>query len=114
MFVEHKEAVEITEQPAKLLEWQTLMLKAAGILEDRGWCQNDYRVGERLCLLGALKVAAGVPPEDGHYHDAVGVACLQLSSSIGHWCVHGWNDELGRTQDEVVAKLRAVALDQPS
>lgn len=89
-----------------------LLLRAADIIESHGWCQNSYTsAGGKLCLLGAVKVARGLTPEDAEDTEAlVERACERVYVSLGLRRVHIWNDEPGRTKEEVIAKLRSVAL----
>lgn len=89
-----------------------LLLKAAAVIEDRGWCQWSYEsLDGRVCLLGALKVAAGGSPNDDEDEDSVvGIAKRAMAGAVGKVFVHSWNDHPNRTKEEVVAKLRAVAL----
>lgn len=85
-----------------------LLLAAADLIEKRGWCQNDYRSEDgRLCLLGAMKTVEDVNMYATTW--AVNEAVDRLYREIGEraWV---WQDQKGRTQAEVVAKLRAVAL----
>lgn len=99
-----------THESAKLDEASKLLLKAADLIERRGWCQNHYASQDgRLCYLGALKTVLGVPL-DGVSHPLIGEAGLRMSKAVGRPCVWQWNDDTGRTQEEVVSKMRAVAL----
>lgn len=98
--------------PAELDEASLLLLKTAGVIEERGWCQNSYGDKQgRLCILGAMRVALKLPLRDfcGAIPPAGDEAMDRLSRHIGNR-PHKWNDAQGRTQAEVVAKLRAVAL----
>jgi hypothetical protein len=89
---------------------QEVLLKAAELLERRGWCQNELTNPETgaYCVLGALQTVClvdyfieseareilrnkvyGEPPETGSLVD--------------------WNDEPGRTATEIISTLRAAA-----
>lgn len=106
MFVEEKTQGEV---PAKLDEADNLLLKAAAVIERQGWCQNSIgTLDGRVCLEGAINVAAGMTP--GNL--IVGVPALALRRvvrALGE-SAFMWNDRPERTKDEVVSKLRAVAL----
>ncbi len=105
MFVEHKEAGEVRELDSA----STLLLKAADVIERQGWCQNYIGTYHgQVCLEGALNVAAGRDPKRDLV-GVVGVAAHRIRRAVGK-CAYHWNDAPGRTKDEVVAKLRAVAL----
>ena len=108
---EVKHFPKVDHTPANLDEESRLLLRAAEVIEHRGWCQNEYTTSDgRLCVLGAVKTARGLSPRDDEdADDLVEKACERLYNAVGNR-VHLWNDRPGRTQDEVVAKLRAVAL----
>lgn len=87
--------------------------RAADLLEsgEWGWCQGGARIGDGLCMLGAVAAAVGrVPAGKGIDldHDARYVAAREAlaanNSGLGTW-----NDVLGRTKAEVVARLREAA-----
>ena len=100
-----------------------LLLKAAAILEDEGFCKLvRYNEHGEHCVLGALDKAAGYSmwgadwtTDEGKsqpFRDAVS----RLAASIGRsgWDNYRtaalWNNASERTKAEVVAKLRSVAL----
>ena len=90
-------------------EASKLLLKAADLIEERGWCQNTYTSPKgRLCILGALKTAQGVEFV-GESNPTVLQASKRFGAVVGGR-TYQWNDVPGRTKEEVVAKLRAVAL----
>lgn len=76
--------------------------RAADLLEEFGWCQNDLGSKEQgeFCALGALDEAG-----------------LELGLPLfvvwpGEWACSdlvNWNNKPGRTKAEVVAKLREAA-----
>lgn len=106
---EVKHLPKVDHTPAEFDEASRLLLKAAAEIEKRGWCQEALVNGAgNVCILGALNVvdsgSATVSPDNAAQTEAY----LRLIDSIG--CVSGWNNRFGRTKDEVVAKLRAVAL----
>lgn len=98
----------------------------AGVLERaadrvaRGWCQGVY--GDRqggVCLEGAVGIECGrkVDPTDGSYfldkHRGEGdVEHARMKAALSYLPMSRpgtWNDEPGRTQDEVVQALRDAA-----
>ena len=105
MFVEHKEAGESTPV---LDDASRLLLRAAALIEERGWCQGAYFSGERLCAMGALHMASG--GRIGDAFTAVGSVAIERLWKKLPTVIPDWNDRPGRTKEEVVAKLRAVAL----
>lgn len=61
-----------------------------------------------FCALGAVAQAMGVNPEVAHVWDTPAARFLS-NVTKGHLTVVSWNDAEGRTQAEVVAKLREAA-----
>lgn len=84
---------------------------AADLIEPEGrWAQDIfYKRGDCYCLVGALREAAGagsaIAVERGPIADAVHAA----RGPDDRVMLHDWNDAPGRTQAEVVAKLREAA-----
>ena len=119
MFVEHKEAGEASpnrECGEGLDSAGKLLLKAAAWIEHHGWIQGKLSWANKVCALGALSNAA----EGGPYEPIIEAeerlkALLpepyRSDKHVGSLCaLAAWNDERGRTKDEVVAKMRAAAL----
>jgi hypothetical protein len=104
-----------SSQPS-LDEASKLLLKAAAVIEERGWCQNTLESHDgRVCFAGAMKVAAygkAWPDGPGAIQPLMERAWYRFEDAMGvtRGLVGRWNDEPGRTQAEVVAKIRAVAL----
>lgn len=76
---------------------------AADLIEEWGWCQGRFEnESGNLCAVGAIWTTRvrGTDHFDVEYtfKDALGMSVAE------------WNDAPERTQDEVVAKLREVAL----
>lgn len=97
MKVETKPKVDHT--PAEMDEASLALLRAAAFLEESGlW-------GVQHCAWTAINCSAhGITKME---------ASARMFKALGADNVGGifrWNDTVGRTQDEVVAKLRAVAL----
>lgn len=90
------------DEPAKL------MLDTADLIERRGWCQNHYQSEDgRLCILGAMKTIERIS-----MHGTTRVITAACERLARHLPTHAWvwQDQAGCTKEEVVAKLRAVAL----
>lgn len=107
MFVEHKEAVEITEQPP-LSDWQKDLLHAANLIESNGWVQGYWRSEHGYCMRGsvyAVMEATGRNP-----HDAWPVLHKMEDGMTGQQGCMSFNDTRGRTKEEVIARMRAIAL----
>jgi len=87
---------------------------ARDLLRTHGWTQLlDRDPGGSYCLTGALMEAAG--DDDALYRRAlqsVGERLNVPACSVGgygcHCAIIGWNDQEGRTQHEVIAKLEEV------
>lgn len=111
MFVEHKEQGEL---PSRVSEVAQYLLKAAAYIEEHGWCQNHINdAAGRVCLAGAIYAVGG-----GFLDDGIPKRCPVRSEAFDAirnalpdctFRIPAWNDAPGRTQDEVVAKIRAVA-----
>lgn len=84
-----------------------VLLKAAEIIEERGWCQGSYNkeTGE-VCAKGGLRKAVGWPHQDGEgYYGALDA----LYTLIGAGTILSWNDTPGRTKSDVITALRQAA-----
>lgn len=103
-----------------------LLLKAAALIEERGWCTHllsDDR--GRMCLRGGLIAAAGHKPWGLHDRSGIGWCNLvngevpngaaiieadaRVEKVVGEHPAT-WNNEKAGSAAAVVAKLRAVAL----
>jgi hypothetical protein len=81
-----------------------MLTAAADLIEQRGWCQRKFQDDDgRLCVEGAIY--HGLAVLDRVCFDAVRI----LRRHIGDDSLIRWNDQPGRTQDQVVAALRAAA-----
>jgi hypothetical protein len=72
------------EQPAetkrKRKTWRDILLKAADIIEEGGWCQHSYHVDDgRHCAMGAMNPAA-------NHHSALATAHIVPSQSTCEKC----------------------------
>ncbi len=105
MFLEIKKPGEV-QVPVPLEPWRQLLLDSADLLERRGWCQQHLiDVRGRMCAIGAMTAAWN--PVHNWSMDVVTEAQSRLQSLVGS--VVEWNDEYGRTEDQVVDMLRYVA-----
>jgi hypothetical protein len=80
-------------------------------IEERGHAQGAYQEDDgRVCLKGALRIGAGANamttyPDQLNFHQA---QTHVLSLIYGYCTIPGWNDEEGRTADEVLHLLKAA------
>ena len=87
---------------------------AADLLEERGWCQNDYETPEgQMCLAAALTESAL------RYHQSWSVALAAAVEARGvvmkatrTRSVPAYNDADGRTLPEILTLVRGLAKDQ--
>jgi hypothetical protein len=97
-----------------------ILTKAAGVIETRGWFQGDYIPpgGDRaicpVCVLAALNVAAGFPPDgDPNAGSDVTGPAADAAGELVDWLsglsVDTWNDAPERTKEEVTTALRECA-----
>ncbi len=111
MYLDEKKPGEV-QSPAKLEPWRQMLLNAAKDLEQNGWCQRVlHNRKDEKCILGALGLAwvymsrdDGMPLGQSHYRWAE----CSLTAAMGE-PVPLWNDQPGRTKDEVLEMLRTVA-----
>lgn len=78
--------------------------RAAGLLSTGGWTACAVRRGEAVCVLEALRLACD-GKKDGPYRMAVAA----LVRRLGWKTVIEWQDAPGRTAEDVLALLEAVA-----
>jgi hypothetical protein len=109
-----------------------LRLKAAKVIEERGWHKGGFMGTDgSVCLVGALVLAA--QPDESivkarYYRSlvnlwadlpAVGQACKAMGFRVGEddtahsWPPHHWNDWHGRTVADVLARLREGCMEDP-
>jgi hypothetical protein len=118
-----KKLDEITK-PKEL--WQEILLKAADILEQKGWCRREFSQDGKHCAVGAInaalnrkpsndsitrgnnpqlflqvtqKLASKVPDTKGHLSDIFNTSCYKVMR---------WNDCLA-DGEEVISTMRKVA-----
>jgi hypothetical protein len=90
-----------------------LLLDAADILRRNGWVQKtlgNRRTG--YCLIGALRVAqcgTVFVPKGAAAEAGLGAALSRLHTATKCYDAAAWNDEKGRTKDQVIAALEYAA-----
>lgn len=89
-------------KPVDAAGW--ILWNAADYIEAHGWCQGTIKVGVRVCAMGALSESIG-----DRNHVIAQDAVNRLTARVGTY-VAQWNDDPGRTKEEVIAALRAAAL----
>lgn len=110
MFLKEEDRHSGEVAPAKVLdEPARLLLRAAELIEERGLCQGSFgSTPGPLCFQGAI-LYAKTGREYGPLSDKMSIAYQRMYDALGTDPTN-WNDSPGRTQAEVVAKLREVAL----
>lgn len=93
-----------------------LMLKAADLIEERGWSRDRYVTEDgALCVISALRVADGRDAMDSS-EDTINSGLLLLKQSIitsdpiaatNLWCIEDWNHT--SSHQAVVKRLRNEA-----
>lgn len=99
------------QAPAKVLDADSqLLLDAAEILRVRGQCKGKFGLPDgRVCMIGAIRVAAGFRPDSRIGHRVTIGATKKLRTALGR-VIHEWNDDPKVGLHEACAKLREVAL----
>jgi hypothetical protein len=93
------------------------LARAAGIIEERGWCQGNYEdEGGAVCLMGAVAKAAGVTSAPHMLTNPLVFDCDRAlndainAGSSGEWENNeDWNDWPVRDKKEVIDLLEGVA-----
>jgi hypothetical protein len=106
------------------MEPREILLRAVEEIQNRGWCQGRLKAVMRyitdppdmplgaVCLTGAVRQASF----DAVYADPrlpnfspYNTALLMVCGVIGTKQIVSWNDQPGRTKEEVIAALRTAA-----
>lgn len=91
-------------------EVKDALLRTAAILETKGWTQRVYESEEgKYCLIGALEQATGGLQRTPLFDKARGALLNVL-----HEGIITFNDEPGRTAEEVISVVREVAEGVPA
>ena len=100
-FVETEKRPQGEPTTREMDEASKLLLRAADYVEQYGWHQGDSgSTSQGICVVHAMVMAGGCMDHPGY---------RRLYQHIGK-APSIWNDEPGRTKEEVIAKLRSVAL----
>lgn len=86
--------------------WRVLLLRAAELIEIRGWCQRqtvDKHGG--ICTLGAIDTAA----RQLNFEWIIESAARKALEAVIGSSIPEWNDSPGRTKAMVVMVLRRAA-----
>lgn len=90
------------------------LLKAAKVIDDRGWCRNQLQDPQgHVCMLGAVGVAANGDPSGAAY--GAGFAAASALRVIAeqrygaHYSVPRLNDDTFKTKKQAVGFLRRAA-----
>jgi hypothetical protein len=92
-----------------LAQPDSVLLRAAEIVRERGLCQGPWRPGGPLCAAGAVGQAGeelGLSRAEMEAH-LLRFACTLGGSAFSE--VHGWNDVPGRTATQVAEALERAA-----
>ena len=92
-----------TAVPMILEPWRKCLLKAAKILEERGWCQGTMSKDGMYCAVGAI--ADATEYENPIMNEVIG----RLKAHIGTGSLPKWNDCKTQTAENVVRKMRDCA-----
>ncbi len=81
------------------------LLQAAEYIREHGWCQEKMEtMTGSVCVLGALGLVAPYK-----YEDALARMRKYIKAEFG---VARWNDQVGRTQEEVITALQSAAFSE--
>lgn len=85
--------------------------RAADMIEERGWAQREgwANEGGPLCLEGGIEAATSITTRRDF------IACPAYRAvadylNYGEKPLYWWNDQRGRTKEEVIEALRGAAL----
>jgi hypothetical protein len=82
------------------------LLQAADVLRERGWCQHSLSDGGRFCAEGAIREAVdGTLAKTSPLDRARGL----LKKHLGVKYIAVWNDDPGRTKEQVIDALETAA-----
>lgn len=120
MFVDDKKH---GESLVELEPWRDLLLRAADLLDNDGWCKYTYAYEvngkERYCAIGAIWKADGWNGDMWEYHSLSSVAEIAFTRLVNHlskatgrrvtyYSVPNWNDSRADVK-EITSELRTVA-----
>lgn len=96
----------------KLEPWQKLLLRAADIIEEKGWCQHHMHRSGRSCMVGAIKRASKAESPLSSAATAQLQAHKRLEAylmKLGYNCISGFNDHKTTTRKLALVALREAA-----
>jgi hypothetical protein len=96
-------------EPEQLATPDPVLLRAAEIVRERGFCQGPWRPGGPLCAAGAVSQAA---EELGFVRPEMEARLRRFAAALGGVAVrdvHRWNDAPERTAGEVAEALQRAA-----
>lgn len=113
MYYEERKEV-VSEAPVVLEPWRQHLLAAAECLRVWGWCQGTGKIGNRRCVQNAISYVVGainIVEMNAKPITAYHEANKKLGSYLGILgeSTDSWNDQPGRTVEEVIAALEGAA-----
>ncbi len=103
--------VEVVKPP--LTPCQQHLLDAAEYIRTWGWYQGGLFLGHKACLLGAIYASAGYADLARARTPNISHAIEKERKAVERYLDRGniasWNDEPGRTKEEVIAALEGAA-----
>ncbi len=81
-----------------------ILLRAAELIEQRGWCQGQSRCNGRICLVTAIGIA-NLECSENH-NERIFDTFRKYLNVPG---LASWNDNPKRTKEEVINKLKECA-----
>jgi hypothetical protein len=101
----------------KLKPWQEVLLKAADIIEQKGWTQGEFQKSGRHCAVGAINMATGGTPLSARQPEIAYQATHMLLKFLNETTLEGsrigsvmsWNDSYAKTRKEILKAFRGAA-----
>lgn len=94
---------------------KAIKAKAAELIRRRGWCQGELESDEGcLCILGALNTVLALVPDDTYpgMMEYLKFVHGLIPEGTGFRYIAQWNDEKGRTVEQVLALLEGCGEDE--
>jgi len=103
--IEAQREVAASRKPKFKEPWRRILWDAAELIERKGWVQAAHWIpGEGYCAMGAILAF------NNHLRSSDARPAKQKLRHHLRKSIHSWNDERGRTKEEVLTALRTVAL----
>ncbi|SRR5258708_580819 len=121
MLYDEKWARTAVPVEAPLKRYQELLLRAADIIEEKGWARGEWQTNSgAVCLLGAMGIAHNGRPYfafRGFTYRRARAAMARYLCEVEHaerLCLNmvicaNWNDDDARSNAHVISSLRAAA-----